>query len=208
MVLLAGTLTFTTSPRADAQVSQSLISAPSPSYHYSAKNLPTRSSTDDISTLSGVLSDSLGNAVSGATIDVDPAGTSCTGAVPAASTTTGPGGSFSVPVSPGSYDVRVSYPGDSTDPDFLVCTAGVDLSASVADALTLPVTQLTVTAEDSSGDPVQGATVKGNSDIQLQQLAEFDLVPGQPASAGYPTSSPTGTSRPMRRAPQSFRSCR
>jgi len=188
MALLTGTLTFTTPLRADAQVPQSLTSAPSQSHHPLAKNLAPRSQAHGVSTLSGTLGDSLGNVVSGAAIDVDPAGTDCLGTTPVASTTTGSGGSFSVSVSPASYDVWVNYPGDSTDPAFAVCTDDVDLSASVADALTFPVTRLTVTAQDSGGDPVMGATVLGSG--QTETLAGFDLFPGQPIYPGYSYLTP------------------
>lgn len=187
MVLMAGALTLTGPLRADAQVSQSLGTAPSVS-HSSARSPVVRSEADGVSALSGALSDSLSNAVPGATIDVDPAGTHCLGTTPVASTTTGSGGSFSVSVSPATYDVWVNYPGDSTDPAFAVCTDSVDLSASVTDALTFPVTRLTVTAQDSSGDPVQGATVLGSG--QTQTLAGFDLFPGQPIYPGYSYLTP------------------
>lgn len=188
MALLTGTLTFAAPLRADAQVPQSLTSAPSPSHHPLPRNLAARSKAHGVSTLSGTLSDSLGNVVAGATIDVDPAGTDCLGTTPVASTTTGSGGSFSVSVSPASYDVWVNYPGDSTDPAFAVCTDDVDLSASVADALTFPVTRLTVTAQDPGGDPVAGATVLGSG--QTETLAGFDLFPGQPIYPGYSYLTP------------------
>ena len=76
-----------------------------------------------------------------------------------ASAATAADGSFSVSVSPGTYNVAVDYPGDSTDPGFTICTDNVDLTMSVDDTLTVPVTQLAVTAENSDGDLLQGATI-------------------------------------------------
>jgi beta-glucosidase len=128
--------------------------------------------------LSGVLGDSLGNAVAGATVGVYPPGTGCArGTV--ASAKTAADGSFSVSVSPGTYDVWVTYQGDSTDPAFDLCTENVDLTKSVDDTLTVPITQLTVTAENSDGDLLQGVTIPGTA-ATGGSLATFDLFPGQP----------------------------
>ncbi len=128
--------------------------------------------------LSGVLKDSLGNEVAGATVGVYPPGTGCArGAV--TSETTAADGSFSVSVSPGTYDVSVDYPGDSTDPAFGICTDNVDLTKSVDDTLSVPITQLTVTAENSNGDLLQGATIPANTQ-EIGFLAAFDFFPGQP----------------------------
>jgi hypothetical protein len=197
MVLLIGVPVFTESVRASAQVSQFLGPVPVPSH--SPVMIPAaRSRVGGASTLGGVLSDSLGNAVPGATVDVDPAGTNCLGTTPVASTTTGPGGSFSVLVSPATYDVWVNYPGDSTDPAFAVCTDSVDLSASVTDALTFPVTRLTVTARDASGDPVQGATVLGSGQT------ESTFSRASPSIPDIPTSLPIRISRPAQQASPSF----
>ena len=96
-----------------------------------------------------------------------------------ASGTTAADGSFSVSVSPGTYDVSVDYNGDSTDPCFGICTENVDLTTSVDDTLTVPVTQLTVTAENSDGDLLQGATIPANT-AEAGFLAAFDFFPGQP----------------------------
>ena len=139
------------------QTQRSPAPAASQRHRAPAEN-PKRSSKDGISTLSGVLGDSLGNALSGATVGLYPLGDSCSEDL-TASTTTESDGSFSVSVSPGSYDVGVSYGGSSADPNLDVCTDNVDLSTSVNDTLTLPVTQLTVTVKDSSGNLVQGATI-------------------------------------------------
>jgi len=46
------------------------------------------------------------------------------------------GGSFSVSVSPGTYNVDVSFSGDAADPEFVLCTVNVDLTASADDTLT------------------------------------------------------------------------
>lgn len=131
---------YATGSQSGAQTQRSL--APGASQRHRAPvEKRERSIANDVSTLGGVLEDSLGNAVSGATISVYPLGDGC-GEDVTASTTTGSGGSFSVSVSPGSYDVGVSYGGGSADPDLSVCTDNVDLSTSVNDTLTLPVTQL------------------------------------------------------------------
>ena len=96
-------------------------------------------------------------------------------------------GSFSLVVSPGTYDVQVEYGGGANDPVFRICTQDVDLSTSIDDTLTVPVTQLTVNVQDSSGDPVQGATV-GNPNVD-GATATFDLIPGQAITYGYVETS-------------------
>jgi hypothetical protein len=142
------------------------------------------------STLSGVLKDSLGNAVTGAQITVGPADNLCHG-TPVAQADTASDGSFNLVVSPGTYDVQVEYGGGANDPSFRICTQNVDLSASIDDTLTVPVTQLTVNVQDSNGNPVQGATV-GNPDID-GVTAPFDLIPGDPIDYGYVTNNTAQT---------------
>ena len=185
VITLTGALVTnpTSQARAQVQSPDSLIAVPFASFP--AENPAVRSAVSVASTLSGVLSDSLGNAVAGATVSIYPPGTNCTGGNPGAvaSGTTASGGSFSVPVSPGSYDVWVSYQGGSTDPAFGICTENVDLTSSVNDTLTIPVSQLTVTAKNSNGDLVQGATIPPHNG--LGSLAGFDLLPGQAFSTGY-----------------------
>jgi hypothetical protein len=58
--------------------------------------------------------------------------------------------------SAGTYDVYVSFNGDSSDPDMAICTEDVDLTSSVDDTFTVPVTVLTVDAEDSNGNQEHG----------------------------------------------------
>jgi Carboxypeptidase regulatory-like domain len=170
---------YNTDFQAVVQAQGSLSSFPS-QYHRALPTGSERSTVDGASTLGGVLKDSLGSAVSGATISVDPPGAGC-GQDATASTTTGSDGSFSVSVSPGSYNVEVSYGGSSAVPDLDICTGNVDLSTSVNDTLTLPVTQLTVTAKDSSGALLQGATIPRPG--EYASLAQFDLFPGQPTTS-------------------------
>jgi hypothetical protein len=134
------------------------------------------------STLSGVLRDSLGNALAGALFQVWGADSNCDAGGPVASATTASDGSFSLTVSPGSYDISTLYSGSATDPAFRVCTQDVDLSSSADETLTVPVTQLTVTVEDSSGDLLQGATVLESPEKSVE--AGFDLIPGYPITAG------------------------
>ena len=178
VITLTGALVMIAAPQAGAQVKPLTVSSSSYSHRSPAVNPPARSATNVASTLSGVLNDSLGNAVAGATVGVFPPGTRCAqGAV--ASTTTAAGGSFSVSVSPGTYDVSVYHDGDSADPTFGICTEKVDLTTSVDDTLTVPVTQLTVTAENSDGDLLQGVKIPGTA-ATGGSLAAFDLFPGQP----------------------------
>jgi len=106
-----------------------------------------------------------------------------------ASTQTGADGSFSLSVSPGTYNVVVDFPGDATDPEFALCTVNVDLTASVNDTLTVPITQLTVTAQDSSGHLIQGATIEPGGG----GAAEFDLFPGDPVTIAAMESSSATT---------------
>ena len=178
VITLTGALVMIATPQAGAQVKPLTVSSSSYSHRSPAVNPPARSATNVASTLSGVLNDSLGNAVASATVGVFPPGTRCAqGAV--ASTTTAAGGSFSVSVSPGTYDVSVYHDGDSADPTFGICTEKVDLTTSVDDTLTVPVTQLTVTAENSDGDLLQGVKIPGTA-ATGGSLAAFDLFPGQP----------------------------
>ena len=110
-----------------------------------------------------MLSDSLGNAVAGATVSIYPATTQlywgqswcCV-----SSGTTASGGSFSVPVSPGSYDVKIfTRAGPRSILRDLQVRARMLPPSSVNETLTIPVTQLTVTAQASDGDLLQGATI-------------------------------------------------
>jgi hypothetical protein len=143
------------------------------------------------STLSGVLKDSLGNVVAGAEVTVGPAGNLCE-AGPVARTDTASDGSFSLAVTPGTYDVAVEYRGGANDPFFRICTQNVDLSASIDDTLTVPVTQLTVNVQDSRGNPVRGATVEHS--IVNGVIAPFDLIPGDPIDYGYVANKTARTS--------------
>ena len=74
--------------------------------------------------------------------------------------------------------MEVFYGGGPADPQLDICTVNVNLSTSVNDTLTVPVTQLTVTAKDSGGDLLQGATIPAAS--ELGEPAQFDLFPGLP----------------------------
>ena len=178
---LACVLGIAATPLAQAQEKPPLT--PLPGSHSAPTHRAGQPSGDGASTLSGVLEDSLGNVIAGAQVDIFPPGTNCSEGV-TASTTTASDGSFSVSVSPGSYDVDVGYQGDTTDPGFSICTENVDLTSSADDTLTVPVTQLTVTAEDSSGDLLQGATFPADNSV-AGNPATFDLFPGNPLFDGF-----------------------
>jgi hypothetical protein len=193
-IALAVVLGVTVAPQAGAMIK---LATPPPvaRFHHAPGGNGDHASAAGASTFSGVLQDSLGNALAGARFNVWGADSNCDAGGPVASATTASDGSFSVAVSPGSYDIFTSYGGSTTDPAFGVCTQDVDLSSSVDATLTVPVTQLTVTVQDSSGNLLQGATVQESPEKPVE--AGFDLIPGYPITAGdgYVETStvPTGT---------------
>jgi hypothetical protein len=188
MTSMAAVLIVIMIPRANAQVRTSELSSSSGSHHFPGHHAG-RSLDEGASTLAGVLADSLGNDVAGAQVVIYPGGGPGCGGIQVASTTTGSGGSFSVSVSPGTYNVDVSFSGDAADPEFVLCTVNVDLTASADDTLTVPVTHLTVTAEDSAGDLIQGAAIETGGG----GAAVFDLFPGDPVKIATMESSPATT---------------
>ena len=192
-ISLAGTLGMTATPRAVAD-QRPTISQFSSSSHHALEKRAGQSAADGASTLSGTLVDSLGNKLPGAHVEVDPAGGSGCGSPVIASTQTGADGSFSLSVSPGTYNILISFNASGTDPQFALCTGNVDLTASVNDTLTVPITQLTVIAQDAAGHPVQGATIEPGG----TGTAAFDLFPGKPVTNGNmetssATTGPAGT---------------
>jgi hypothetical protein len=192
-ISLASTLGMSAIPQAAVNERAPVSSSSS---HHALEKHAGQFAADGASTLSGTLLDSLGNKLPGAQVD-PPGGRGC-GGTEIASTQTGAGGSFSVSVSPGTYNVLVSFYANATDPQFALCTANVDLTASVNGTLTVPITQLTVTAQDAAGHPVQGATIEPGGD----GTATFDLFRATP--------SPTGTRKAAarRRTPRALPSSR
>ena len=155
----------------------SLVPAPHAALAASQEGPAIPSATHVASTLSGVLRNSLGRALAGASVSVYPPGTGCRYVGAVTTTTTAADGSFSTSVSPGSYDVNILYESGPDAPFFEICTQNVNLATSRNETLTIPVTQLTVTAQAPDGDRLQGATIPGAGQASL---AEFDLFPGQP----------------------------
>ena len=193
-ISLASTFLMTAIPQAVADERPPISQLSSSSHHHALEKHAGQSDTDQASTLSGTLVDSLGNKLPGANVEVVPAGSSGCGSPVIASTQTGADGSFSLSVSPGTYNILISFYADATDPQFALCTANVDLAASVNDTLTVPITQLTVIAQDAAGHPVQGAIIEPGG----TGTATFDLFPGDPVTNGNmesigATTGPAGT---------------
>lgn len=96
------------------------------------------------------------------------------------STVTEPDGTYSLTVDPGLYDLTVRN-GESANvaaPDSYSVTAdGLDVTSARSDSLHLPVSSVSVTVEDGSGEPVPGAVVS-----MACTPTSFELISGGPAS--------------------------
>ena len=133
-----------------------------------AVTLPTGSE------FSGVLDDSTGAPAPGWTIELTNSANATF------ETETASDGSFSISVTPGSYDLTVEN-GENN-----VVTDNLDLSQSLTGVtLTLPPLQpLTLTLEDSSGTPLSGAEVEDwGVSCSSPSTTVYDVLPGIPATS-------------------------
>ncbi len=106
-------------------------------------------------------------------------------------TRTGSDGSFSISLPAGTYELSVqgSRPVASHSQYFIFYGAQVTLTSDVSENLTLPVHVLTVKALGSTGEPLAGVGIKGNShDLPIANGA---LAPGITATGGYIEESAT-----------------
>lgn len=124
---------------------------------------------------SGVVGDQHGSVGAGIAVQLmAPAGCGGTSGV---RSVTGADGSFSLSVTPGTYDLLLSMPSRQNPqyPWFSVCTTGITVNGDLVQNLVVPVNYLTVHAQDSAGNPVAGATVDRPG---FTYAASFELFPG------------------------------
>ena len=127
---------------------------------------------ESASVFSGVLRDRDGSALSGVGVRlVDASGAFFFGD----GNPTGADGVFSIAVAPGSYRVGLSSAGSALLPDsFYASSSFIDVSADVAEDLTIPNAFLDLTVTDAAGGPVAGAEVKATRGYSTS----FELAPG------------------------------